>query len=79
MHLTLKTEATRPAAAKALQQQTRFDAFLDRFNRERPHQALGTPVPGDSLVGLYRHAPAAGPSLAQRACLAVGHMSAGRL
>src|SRR5688500_18646524 len=40
MHLTLKTEATRPAAPNVLQQQMRFDTFLDRFTRERPHQAL---------------------------------------
>ena len=40
MHLTLKTEATKPAAANALQQQARFDTFLARYNHERPHQAL---------------------------------------
>jgi putative transposase len=40
MHLTLKTEATKPAAANVLQQQGRFDAFINRFNHERPHQAL---------------------------------------
>jgi putative transposase len=34
MHLTLKTEATRPAAANVLQQQARFDAFVDCYNRE---------------------------------------------
>jgi putative transposase len=47
MHLTLKQDATRPAAANILQQQERFDAFLDRFNRERPHQALDMKVPAD--------------------------------
>jgi putative transposase len=47
MHLTLKKEATKPAAANVLQQQARFDAFIDRFNRERPHQALGMKVPAD--------------------------------
>jgi len=47
LHLTLKTEATHPAAANVLQQQTRFDEFLDRYNRERPHQALGMKVPAD--------------------------------
>ena len=29
MHLTLKTEATKPAAPNVLQQQARFDAFVD--------------------------------------------------
>jgi len=47
MHLTLKQEATKPASANVLQQQARFDAFIDRFNRERPHQALGMKVPAD--------------------------------
>ena len=40
MHLTLKKEATRPAAKNFLQQQAQFDRFLECFNRERPHQAL---------------------------------------
>ena len=47
MHLTLKREATKPAAANVLQQQARFDTFIDQFNRERPHQALGMQVPAD--------------------------------
>jgi Integrase core domain len=46
MHLTLNEEATKPAAANVLQQQARFDAFLDRYNRDRPHQALCMKVPG---------------------------------
>jgi transposase InsO family protein len=32
-----------------LQQQARFDAFVERYNRERPHQALGMKVPADLL------------------------------
>ena len=40
-HLTLKREATKPAAVNVLQQQARFDAFLTRYNTDRPHQALG--------------------------------------
>jgi putative transposase len=32
MHLTLKTEATRPAAHNVLQQQMRFDTFVHRYN-----------------------------------------------
>jgi putative transposase len=47
MHLTLKKEATKPAAANVLQQQARFDAFVGRYNHDRPHQALGMKVPGD--------------------------------
>src|SRR5215471_16934283 len=45
MHLTLKQHATRPAAANFLQQQAKFDAFLDEFNNERPHQALDMKCP----------------------------------
>jgi putative transposase len=47
MHLTLKKDATKPAAANVLQQQARFDAFIARYNQERPHQALGMKVPAD--------------------------------
>lgn len=53
MHLTLKREATKPAGANVLQQQARFDTFLDAYNDERPHQALGMKVPGD----LYTRSP----------------------
>ena len=53
MHLTLKTEATQPASANFLQQQARFDDFIERFNQERPHQALGMKVPGE----LYTPSP----------------------
>jgi Integrase core domain len=38
MHLTLKKEATKPAAANFLQQQARFDKFIDVYNTERPHE-----------------------------------------
>ena len=47
MHRTLKMEATKPAAANVLQQQARFDAFVTRYNQDRPHQALGMKVPAD--------------------------------
>src|SRR6187399_2189163 len=47
MHLTLKQDATKPAAGNVLQQQARFDAFIDRYNQERPHQALAMKVPAD--------------------------------
>ena len=49
MHLTLKHETTRPAAGNSLAQQARFDAFLDTFNTERPHEALGHKDPGRAL------------------------------
>jgi putative transposase len=53
MHLTLKKDATKPAAANVLQQQARFDAFIQQYNCERPHQALDMRVPAD----LYTRSP----------------------
>ncbi|MBW7848851.1 MAG: transposase [Bacteroidales bacterium] len=50
MHLTLKQETTRPPGLNPIQQQERFDAFRDEFNRERPHEALAMKCPAD----LYR-------------------------
>jgi len=47
MHRTLKQETTRPAAANGLQQQERFDRFLETFNTERPHESLGMKRPAD--------------------------------
>lgn len=37
MHLTLKQQTTRPAGANMLQQQGKFDAFIEEFNQDRPH------------------------------------------
>jgi len=53
MHLTLKKEATRPAARNFLQQQAKFDQFIHDFNEERPHQALAMRCPAE----LYRPSP----------------------
>ncbi len=47
MHLTLKKEATRPAKANFLQQQARFDEFVQEFNEERPHEALAMKMPAE--------------------------------
>ncbi|NJO34833.1 MAG: transposase [Rhodospirillales bacterium] len=52
MHLTLKTETTRPPAINSLQQQARFDDFVAEFNQERPHEALAMKTPAE----LYRPA-----------------------
>src|SRR5215467_12631898 len=53
MHLTLKKEATRPAGKNFLQQQAKFDQFIQCFNFDRPHQALGMKYPAE----LYSHSP----------------------
>ena len=37
MHRTLKVEATRPAGSNFLQQQAKFDAFVEEFNNEGNH------------------------------------------
>lgn len=47
MHLTLKLETTKPAGDNFLQQQARFDDFVDCFNNERPHQALDMQYPAE--------------------------------
>jgi putative transposase len=54
MHLTLKQQATKPAVANLLQQQARFDAFVQQYNHERPHQALAMKVPADLYVPSHR-------------------------
>jgi len=53
MHLTLKKEATKPAAHNLLQQQAKFDDFVACYNDERPHQAIGMKYPSE----LYRPSP----------------------
>jgi putative transposase len=47
MHLTLKKEATRPASFNFLQQQSRFDKFIEVYNSQRPHQAIGMRYPAE--------------------------------
>jgi len=47
MHLTLKKEATKPASFNFLQQQSRFDDFIELYNQQRPHQALQMRYPAE--------------------------------
>jgi putative transposase len=47
MHLTLKLETTKPAGKNFLQQQARFDDFIDVYNTQRPHQAIGMRYPAE--------------------------------
>ena len=51
MHLTLKQQTTRPPGMNILQQQARFDDFIQEFNTERPHEALAMKPPA-SLYSL---------------------------
>jgi putative transposase len=61
MHLVLKQETTRPAGATLLQQQERFDRFVDVYNNERPHEALGQIPP----TTVYARSPRAFPEKVQ--------------
>jgi putative transposase len=54
MHLTLKKEATKPASKNFIQQQGRFDRFIEQFNQERPHQAIGMKYPAELYVSSSR-------------------------
>ena len=47
MHRTLKQETARPPGGNSLQQQERFDRFVDEFNAERPHEALDMKTPAE--------------------------------
>ncbi len=53
LYLTLKIETTKPAAQNFLQQQARFDDFIDYYNNVRPHQALDMKMPAE----LYASSP----------------------
>jgi putative transposase len=55
MHLTLKLETTKPAGKNFLQQQAKFDDFIECYNNERPHQALNMQCPAE------RYAPSIRP------------------
>ena len=54
MHLTLKREATRPLGANSLQQQAKFDASVNEFNNERPHEALDMRMPAEAYTASTR-------------------------
>ncbi len=53
MHLTLKREATKPAGKNLLQQQEKFDKFIEEYNFDRPHEALNMKYPGE----IYKPSP----------------------
>jgi len=55
MHLTLKKEATKPPGENLLQQQEKFDNFIQEFNTQRPHQAIDMKFPGELYKPSSRH------------------------
>ena len=63
MHRTLKFETTRPPRTNLLQQQERFDEFVDEFNNERPHEALGMKRPAQVYKASPRKLPTVLPEL----------------
>jgi transposase InsO family protein len=63
MHLTLKQQTATPPAASLRQQQKRFDAFRQEYNRERPHEALGQKPPAQFFEASPRPYPARLPEL----------------
>jgi transposase InsO family protein len=54
MHRTLKEATTRPAAENFLQQQGKFDGFIDEYNNERPHEALDMKTPAEVYTASAR-------------------------
>ena len=57
MHLTLKEDATRPAAKNLFQQQEKFDDFQRTYNSERPHESLNMRTPGSIYKPSARRYP----------------------
>lgn len=60
MHRTLKQETTKPAAFNLLQQQQKFNRFIEVYNHERPHQGIANKYPADLYTPstkLYRGLP----------------------
>ncbi|HEX2727348.1 MAG TPA: hypothetical protein VHN20_16120 [Beijerinckiaceae bacterium] len=51
--MSSKLETTKPAAENFLRQQAKFDAFVDCYNNERPHQPLAMRCPAE----LYSPSP----------------------
>lgn len=47
MHKSLKAEAINPPQKNMATQQKTFDAYVQHFNFERPHEALGNDAPAD--------------------------------
>lgn len=59
MHRTLKFETARPPRGNLLQQQERFDEFVEEFNTERPHEALAMQRPAE----IYKPSPRPFPTV----------------
>ena len=63
MHRTLKEATTKPPKMNLRRQQDRFDAFVDEFNHERPHEALNDKYPGEIYKASIRPLPSKLPDV----------------
>lgn len=63
MHRTLKEATTQPPQFALSSQQRRFDAFINEFNHERPHEALGGKTPGEFYQCSKRELPSKLPEV----------------
>jgi hypothetical protein len=61
MHLDLTAETTRPPASNRTTQQKSFDAFVARFNHERPHEGIGMQRPAHVFKPSVRPYPRSTP------------------
>lgn len=57
MHRDLKAETTRPAASNLTSQQRVFDAFVARYNIERPHEGIAMQRPANVFKPSVRPYP----------------------
>ena len=58
MHRTLKKECTIPAMGNLAAQQRRFNAWINEYNHDRPHEALDGDYPGEVYRPSCRAYPA---------------------
>lgn len=58
MHRTMKADTAKPPASTGEEQQLRFDGFRERYNHERPHEALGQKPPARFWSASPRRLPA---------------------
>jgi transposase InsO family protein len=58
MHRTLKQEVTQPVGANRREQQRMMDKFVEEYNQERPHEALGMETPAAVYQSSPRRFPA---------------------
>ena len=47
IHRTLKASSIKPSASSILQQQEKFDNFIEEYNKQRPHEALKMKIPSE--------------------------------